>query len=288
MITVTRLNGPAFALNPDHIERIEATPDTVIHLVDGTNYVVLETVEEIVAAHSRIARRGHRPFASHRTTHRRRAHVARHSRRRVGGVTMAEGEGEAEAPAEEKKGSKKKLILMIVGLLVVGYVVASMTVLKAPPLTPAQKAAKAAAAKTALEAKCALANGLTPPAPKADKADKTTTTTVAPEPPAGGPVLTIDSITINLADPGHNHFLKLGLGIQLPEGTAIDTVKIDNPGAPALNHVIQALQTKTVDDLGPNAMGPLQSKLGYEICTNPQLNYGGKITAIYFTDFVAQ
>ena len=49
MITVTRLNGPAFALNPDHIERIEATPDTVIHLVDGTNYVVLETVEEIVA-----------------------------------------------------------------------------------------------------------------------------------------------------------------------------------------------------------------------------------------------
>ncbi len=49
MINVTRLNGPAFVLNPDHIERIEATPDTVIHLVDGTNYVVVETVDEIVA-----------------------------------------------------------------------------------------------------------------------------------------------------------------------------------------------------------------------------------------------
>jgi flagellar protein FlbD len=49
MITVTRLNGPAFALNPDLIERIEATPDTVIHLVGGTNYVVVETVEEIIA-----------------------------------------------------------------------------------------------------------------------------------------------------------------------------------------------------------------------------------------------
>ena len=48
MINVTRLNGPAFALNPDLIERIEATPDTVIHLVGGTNYVVVETVEEIV------------------------------------------------------------------------------------------------------------------------------------------------------------------------------------------------------------------------------------------------
>jgi flagellar protein FlbD len=49
MITVTRLNGPAFALNPDLIERIEASPDTVIHLVGGTNYVVVETVEEIIA-----------------------------------------------------------------------------------------------------------------------------------------------------------------------------------------------------------------------------------------------
>ncbi len=49
MINITRLNGPAFALNEDHIERIEATPDTVIHLVDGTNYVVRESVDEIVA-----------------------------------------------------------------------------------------------------------------------------------------------------------------------------------------------------------------------------------------------
>ena len=49
MINVTRLNGPAFALNPDLIERVEATPDTVIHLVGGTNYVVVESVEEIVA-----------------------------------------------------------------------------------------------------------------------------------------------------------------------------------------------------------------------------------------------
>jgi flagellar protein FlbD len=49
MINVTRLNGPAFALNAELIERVEATPDTVIHLVGGTNYVVVESVEEIVA-----------------------------------------------------------------------------------------------------------------------------------------------------------------------------------------------------------------------------------------------
>jgi flagellar protein FlbD len=49
MITVTRLNGGPFALNPDLIERIEETPDTVIHLVGGSDYVVRESVEEIVA-----------------------------------------------------------------------------------------------------------------------------------------------------------------------------------------------------------------------------------------------
>jgi flagellar protein FlbD len=49
MITVTRLNGPAFALNPDLIERIESTPDTVITLVDGAKYVVREPVDELIA-----------------------------------------------------------------------------------------------------------------------------------------------------------------------------------------------------------------------------------------------
>jgi flagellar protein FlbD len=48
MITVTRLNGGAFALNPDLVERVEPTPDTVITLVDGAKYVVLESVEEII------------------------------------------------------------------------------------------------------------------------------------------------------------------------------------------------------------------------------------------------
>ena len=47
MITVTRLNGGPFSLNPDLIERVEATPDTVIVLVDSTRYVVRERVEEI-------------------------------------------------------------------------------------------------------------------------------------------------------------------------------------------------------------------------------------------------
>jgi flagellar protein FlbD len=48
MIVVTRLNGPPVALNCDLIERAEATPDTVITLLDGTKYVVQESLDEVI------------------------------------------------------------------------------------------------------------------------------------------------------------------------------------------------------------------------------------------------
>jgi flagellar protein FlbD len=48
VIRVTRLNGERFALNPDLIERVEAHPDTVAFLVDGTKYVVKESVDEVL------------------------------------------------------------------------------------------------------------------------------------------------------------------------------------------------------------------------------------------------
>ena len=50
MIIVTRLNGPPFALNPDLIERADATPDTVLTLVDGTKYLISESVEDVIEA----------------------------------------------------------------------------------------------------------------------------------------------------------------------------------------------------------------------------------------------
>jgi flagellar protein FlbD len=48
MIVVTRLNGPPIAINSDLIERCEATPDTVLTLVDGTKFLVQESIEEII------------------------------------------------------------------------------------------------------------------------------------------------------------------------------------------------------------------------------------------------
>jgi flagellar protein FlbD len=48
MIMLTRLNGPPFAVNPDLIERAEATPDTVLTLCDGHKLLIAETVEELI------------------------------------------------------------------------------------------------------------------------------------------------------------------------------------------------------------------------------------------------
>jgi flagellar protein FlbD len=45
---VTRLNGAAFALNPDLVERADSTPDTVVTLVDGTKYVIAEPVTDFI------------------------------------------------------------------------------------------------------------------------------------------------------------------------------------------------------------------------------------------------
>lgn len=49
MIVVTRLNQTRFALNPDLIERIQASPDTTIIMVDAATFVVTETMDELIA-----------------------------------------------------------------------------------------------------------------------------------------------------------------------------------------------------------------------------------------------
>lgn len=48
MIRLTRLNNIPFYLNPDLIEHVETTPDTVIALTNGQKYVVLEPAEEVL------------------------------------------------------------------------------------------------------------------------------------------------------------------------------------------------------------------------------------------------
>ena len=51
MIILTRLGGGVpVAVNPDLIERAEATPDTVVTMVDGHKFVVCEPVEDVIGA----------------------------------------------------------------------------------------------------------------------------------------------------------------------------------------------------------------------------------------------
>lgn len=48
MILVHRLRGEPMFLNDDLIETIEATPDTVVTLVDGKKLILADTPEELV------------------------------------------------------------------------------------------------------------------------------------------------------------------------------------------------------------------------------------------------
>jgi flagellar protein FlbD len=47
VISLTRLSGTTFLLNADLIERVDCTPDTVVTLVDGTKYIVAESLDEV-------------------------------------------------------------------------------------------------------------------------------------------------------------------------------------------------------------------------------------------------
>jgi flagellar protein FlbD len=48
MIRLTRLNHGLFMLNPDLIEHLEMTPDTVVTLTNGHQFMVRESAEEVV------------------------------------------------------------------------------------------------------------------------------------------------------------------------------------------------------------------------------------------------
>ncbi len=47
MITVTRLNGSQYCLNPDLIMTVESTPDTVVTLINEKKFIVKESPENI-------------------------------------------------------------------------------------------------------------------------------------------------------------------------------------------------------------------------------------------------
>jgi flagellar protein FlbD len=49
MILLSKPNGEHLAVNAQFIESAEAASDTVVTLMDGTSYIVAESVPEVVA-----------------------------------------------------------------------------------------------------------------------------------------------------------------------------------------------------------------------------------------------
>lgn len=48
VIILTRLNGGQFSVNPDLLQRIDSAPDTILTLVDGTKYIVEESMPQVI------------------------------------------------------------------------------------------------------------------------------------------------------------------------------------------------------------------------------------------------
>lgn len=66
MIKLSRINGKEFMLNSDLIEQIEATPDTMITLINGKTIRVAEPMEVVLKRVIQFRRRiqGLRPVLS--------------------------------------------------------------------------------------------------------------------------------------------------------------------------------------------------------------------------------
>ncbi|MGD0052653.1 MAG: flagellar FlbD family protein [Vulcanimicrobiaceae bacterium] len=61
MVALRRLNNQAIMVNPDLIESLEATPDTVVTLTSGNKLIVRDSMEEIREKIIEFKRRIHGP-----------------------------------------------------------------------------------------------------------------------------------------------------------------------------------------------------------------------------------
>jgi flagellar protein FlbD len=64
VIYVTRRNGSKYYINPELIQTVEATPDTIITLVSNEKLIVKETPQEIADRFIEYRRKTLAPFTS--------------------------------------------------------------------------------------------------------------------------------------------------------------------------------------------------------------------------------
>lgn len=95
--------------------------------------------------------------------------------------------------------------------------------------------------------------------------------------PVPGEVLTVDAISINLAD---GHYLRLGMGLQLTKGTKT----APNPSQ-ALDLAITEFSGRSVAEVSDPAT---RTKLKAELLTSLEKAYKGEVMDVYLTNFVTQ
>jgi flagellar protein FlbD len=67
MICLTRTNGTQFYLNPELIQTVEKTPDTIITLINNKKIIVKDTPQEIAERFIEYRRRALAPLSSQET-----------------------------------------------------------------------------------------------------------------------------------------------------------------------------------------------------------------------------
>lgn len=98
----------------------------------------------------------------------------------------------------------------------------------------------------------------------------------SPSAPKPGEVVTLEPIQVNLAD---GHYLRLGLALQLTEGTE----KVD--GSKALDSSIDLFTGKEAEKLAQPAV---RKELKQRLEDRLEESYEGEVMGVYFTDFVTQ
>lgn len=97
-----------------------------------------------------------------------------------------------------------------------------------------------------------------------------------------GPVVALDSITVNLVD---GKFLRLGLALQLTAEAKADDLDPKSFGARALDSAIQVMSGYTSDELASGeGRGAAKEVLAQAVIKR----YPGEVVDVYFTDFVMQ
>lgn len=67
MIFITRTNGTKLYINPELIQTVESTPDTVVSMLDNKKLIVRDTPQEIAERFIEYRRKVMAPFVSRDT-----------------------------------------------------------------------------------------------------------------------------------------------------------------------------------------------------------------------------